>query len=645
LSILPGVGVAADIQKIQALAAFRAMPRSLHSDVLGDGAIAKQFHIDVSRSTELSDGLVIDSAALFAAFRDTADGKPPTSITNQVGVAVDAQFRIDLDGAGVLEIGAKGWRFAHSALLASDPERRITALEAALTRHTLCNRDAKELRNFVANPQFADDDFPHVLRALASSPESFTERLRAKLAIRDVGEEDLLPDDIRLWEHLTAPIEMSATLGDFTNTELTAERRCRISQSPLKAFETIFLTCGAPDLVPKAMLATLDTEAVLDILESALRFDDHFSLVSAFEICADCIEKDERFIAVGDRLLDRVVKDFSWIKNACDLFATAFIVVTARLALHETLRERPVYWRRLAATSLSSLIVRTCGVGEGEHKDLLTWAINICGDEYMLSVYNDMVAEPQWRPEWLDTRFLAGDAFGRLYGAFLAIQVRSQPESWRSRIEAAKHLADGDGLSLLMTFPAVLQGERRASRPTLQQLGGDIGAAYRSLIAEPSVDKLLFLTPIIYTYGPPDGINSAVRKVLDDIRSSDDEIDGDTVQATIVMACHIAAMTSDSKLADAIADMAIELLLKEQEPGLVRQMFYRLIETAAANPSRDVALGALASRLEFIAFRLPVSEAMIDFLNLLRTLQFVEPKLTPQVGRALAAAKLAAHRA
>jgi hypothetical protein len=99
-----------------------------------------------------------------------------------------------------------------------------------------------------------------------------------------------------------------------------------------------------------------------------------------------------------------------------------------------------------------------------------------------------------------------------------------------------------------------------------------------------------------------------------------------------------------ASLADAIADVAIELLLKEQEPGLIRQMFYRLVETAAAHPDRDIALGTLARRLEFIAFRLPISEAVIGFYSLLRTLKSLEPKLAPLAGRALAAAKLAALR-
>jgi hypothetical protein len=510
-------------------------------------------------------------------------------------------------------------------------------------QHTLCQRDAAELRDRVARPQYSDDDFAHALRVLASSPEAFSARLRAKLAIRQVGEEDLLPEDIRLWEHLTAPVEQSATLANFTEKELATERRARITNDPIKAWETMSLTLSSPTLVPKAMLCALDAGTIISMLENALRFDDHFALVAAFEVCADWIERDVRFVALGHQLLDRLVKNFAWLKDACSLFIALFALATSRLAQHEVLRQRPVYWRRLAAASLASLIVRTCGVGEMDPSKVMSWAIQICGEEYFLSVCNDMASEPQWRPEWADTRFMAADAFGRVYQALLAVPAQASPASWKERVEAAQLVADEDGLNLMMTFPAVLQGERRTPPPTLEQLGEDIGGAYRQLETEPSVNNLLCLTPAIHAYGVPSGvaINGAVRKIIDTIRDSHDGIDKDAAQPTLIMACHIAAMTNDPDLADAIADTAIELVLSEQEPGLVQQMFFRLVECAAANPDREAARSALARRLEFLAFRLPALEPMGGFLSLLRALRSVEPKMAPLLGRAIAAARLA----
>jgi hypothetical protein len=182
-----------DLEKLRVLTAFRAMPRTLHSDVLADGTIARRFRIDTSRATRLTDECVIDSKMLFAAFRNAADAKPPIPIIDQAGVALNTTVRIDADGTGVIEIGSRGWRFDHSALLVTDPVRRLAMLDAALMRHPLCQRDATELRVRVARPEYADDDFAYALRVLASSPEAFSTRLRTKLAIRQVGEEESRP--------------------------------------------------------------------------------------------------------------------------------------------------------------------------------------------------------------------------------------------------------------------------------------------------------------------------------------------------------------------------------------------------------------------------------------------------------------------
>ena len=87
------------------------------------------------------------------------------------------------------------------------------------------------------------------------------------------------------------------------------------------------------------------------------------------------------------------------------------------------------------------------------------------------------------------------------------------------------------------------------------------------------------------------------------------------------------------------------MILREQEPSLVQQMFFRLVETVAANPDREAARSVLARRLEFLTLRLVVSEAVVEFFNLLRVLRFIEPKMAPLLSRVLAAAQLAAHRA
>ena len=274
----------------------------------------------------------------------------------------------------------------------------------------------------------------------------------------------------------------------------------------------------------------MDADTVVRMIEGINDVDDHFAIAGAFEICADWIKRDPRFIEMGERLLDRLFVDMDRLQRGCGMFAAALVIATARLAIHETTRHQPVYWRRLAAASHAALVVRACGASDIDHKELLFWAMHMRGQEYFLSVYSDMAVEPQWRPEWADSGFLVADVFGRVYGAFLTLSADIVPKSWQERIAKAKAWIDDNNLGLLMSYPAVLQGARRARTPTIAELGVPEADAYRRLSDEPSVDNILRVTPLVQIYGVPSGINPAVLNVLHKIRDGVESIDDRVTQ-------------------------------------------------------------------------------------------------------------------
>src|SRR5882724_6335095 len=110
------------------------------------------------------------------------------------------------------------------------------------------------------------------------------------------------------------------------------------------------------------------------MIEDVSDVQDNFTLEGAFEICAQQVKDDARFIPLGERLLDRLFADMEKLATACGIFASMFVIATAHLAEHEVLRTRPVFWRRLAAAAHASLVVRTCGTAGINHEELLAWA-------------------------------------------------------------------------------------------------------------------------------------------------------------------------------------------------------------------------------------------------------------------------------
>src|SRR5690606_3838528 len=134
-----------------------------------------------------------------------ATGTPTTVSVRYDAAPLDCQVWIEPDATAVLEIPKQRFRFAFAALLVPDAERRAEFLATVLAAHTLTQSAAEEVSRLVGQEPFTHDDFLMVSEWLNSAPEAFARGLSEHLEKRQtVGEADLLPEDARHWDHLTA---------------------------------------------------------------------------------------------------------------------------------------------------------------------------------------------------------------------------------------------------------------------------------------------------------------------------------------------------------------------------------------------------------------------------------------------------------
>src|ERR1035437_974553 len=145
-------------------------------------------------------------------------------------------------------------------------------------------------------------------------------RLQAKVNVRQVSSLDILPEEPQHWTNLTATRRTSETLVEFIDTELLEERKARLGLNGASAFKNIALTFASPGLVPHALFDSLDKETMIAALEQACTFEDHFSLLGAFETCARLVTKDQRFVDLRHRLLDRLFADMERLQTSCGVF-------------------------------------------------------------------------------------------------------------------------------------------------------------------------------------------------------------------------------------------------------------------------------------------------------------------------------------
>jgi hypothetical protein len=629
-----------ELARLRIVFALRRMSPEVQSDILSDGTIATRAGIDLSHPIRLPDDITVERKLLFSVFQKAADSEPLPDILDCNGMKREMQVEIEGDSV-FLTYGKHRIRFPQAALLSASVERRQVLVASILKNKTLTVQARKEFETILAKADYSHDDFFAACNILTGSPENFAETLGEVAKKGTLSKKDFLPSESGHWENITAKRLTSQTLSEFIEQELAAERAAQIDRDPGVAVDVISLTFGAPELVPIEALRQIDEQIMLEALQRLAGRSDPMALSGAFDLCADCATADGRFVEQGDAILDRLLGDPIRLLGELTTFATAFVIAGAHLAEHEVLRKEPVFWRRLAAASHASLTTRILGSNDAEEPSLLNWAMRVAGKPFYLSVLSDAHVEPRWRPDWISPNYLAADIYGRLLASLQRLGDAAPP-SWRKKIEKARASMVKNVPPMADNFPAVLQGW---SAPPADMPSADtpVGELYAELAREPTVEKFLIFTPLVYAFGFHPDARASALKVVQSLRAEIAATPPLHAQAGMDLAAFIAARNRDTELAEAVAVVAIERLVATQDVERLLPTASVIVECAAAIPDRKEALATLARRLENLAFVAPAA-ALPEALDILRVLQSINEELGPLLGRAIATARIGIPR-
>jgi len=624
-----------NLPRIRALLALRKLGKQLSSDVIADGKIAAKFSIPTHRPANLGVGIAVHQEVLLTAFRQYLAGKRISSITDEDGKFLKIKISIAENGTAQIVVSGKGFAFAYVGLLTTDREARRALLERFLSERSVASLYADELRALVSARPLTDDDFLLAVSILSSSPESFVQSIRSKVAVRDLSNADLLPEDERHWDNLIAPWRNSNSLESFLTNEADAERARAFADNPLRAFLAGSLSYCAPAMVPMQRFEGLSLDELLEIVERASSLPDHFAVTGAFEICANRLGTDPRFEPAGSKLLERLLGDLDLLSSRCAFFAGVFVLTLARLAQHQKLKEKPSSWRRVTAAANASLVLRACGADDAEA--LFKWAVEHAGKPFILSTLLEEFSEPRWKPDWLTVKHLVADAFGRVEAALNKIPEKSRPADWVVQVEEARKWITAEHCELLCILPAIGESSRR-KQPSLEETYG-FRKSFEKLRDEPTIEALTNCAAGIYTVGAPAEISSACHGVIAHLQETGARWSVDDTQFALRLLSFVSVLFQDETLADSVAQFAIEKVRELPDTESTLEIVCRLVECSSAYADRNKAVEVLGRRLESVSF-LAKPKAAFDLYDTLTCLKSLDPLLSESLGRALAAARL-----
>lgn len=626
--------------RVRAAYVLDRLPSGLASDILDSPSLTVALDVEVQHPLTLASGTPpVDRGVLFDAFRDAAEGRAIHHLKAVDGTSLDVQVSVDAStGRGRVAIGGFTAGFPDADLLAVDPRVRAIASDRASARYTLGVAEAEALRDRLAKGPLPDEEFARTALMLGATPEHFAARLAASLEKGNITKFDLLPEEAGYWDRLLPPPATATKLAAYVDGPLRERRQAWLRADPIVALRRIALEFAAPGLVPHDLL---DDPAypLAEALAPLAACDDHFTLAGVVEICARRLSRDPGLALAGEAALARLGHPDELLARRTTIFAGVFILASARLARHDLLRERPAFWRQLAAAVHASLVVRTAGVDGVNHERFLAWAAKREGISYLLSGFLDRRTSPRWRPDWMDRGHLVGDAVGRVRQAVLGIPDEVRPLPWRASLEALEGSLTAEATGILTVLPAVLEGD--VDRDPQEGVPADLEEALEKFVARPSMEQVPMLAAVAFTLGLPDEAALAVRGLLAD-SSAFAEAEPRLRELLLVVAVHHAVARRDEPCADLVADAALGILSKvrHDEGVLAHAALHRIVECTGAYHDGNIGDDRLVARLERAAFA-PVKGAVLRALGeVLADLKRVRPSLRTRLGRASAAAAI-----
>jgi hypothetical protein len=611
----------------------------MQNEVLANAALVARVGIEVSSPIRLPGGPVINRTTLFEAFQRAIDDERTGQIVDNDGKLFNCNIEVENESVAVA-FDDKRVLFVNAALLTAQSVKRKATGAGLLGRHTLTRQNRGEFERLIGKPDFTHADFFAATNLLASSPESFGDALWQQAQTGTLSTQAFVPKSADYWDNVIAMRQTSQTLNSFLAHELNEERSDRLARDPIAAFETIAASFAAPVLLPTSLFDPVADDVMIAGIHNLLQHPDPFGLTGAFDICAARAALDVRFVSLGDAVLERLITDSERLRSECVTYATAFVLATAFLAEHQTLRQQPVFWRRLAAATHAALVTRILGAASESENSLLSWAMRMKGRMFYLSVLNDAIIEPRWKPDWIEPRLLAADVYGRVFASLNRMTLETRPASWSEKISAA-HQALFEGKSDLESmYPALMEGAPRIDRPKPPEPVADLYTKFRE---DPSIENFLMLTPIVYMFGSEADGNDAILEVLNELRTEAQPLQPQMAELVMSLAAYIAAEQRNTKLADTVSQIAIERLAGIGDEEGVIHTFATLLECGAATEDRETATATLAKRLETLAFVAPALK-LAEVSSLLRMLQGINEPLGLQLGRAIATANLGIPR-
>ncbi len=300
----------------------------------------------------------------------------------------------------------------------SDAAARLSQFDREVQRVRFPTADAEHWRAVVEARSPTDDELADLEADFAQTPAYVEMQIGELASSGRLSLEVLVPNEVKYYERLVGRHEPGQTLQQFM-------------EASFRPFAEELLGWGANGL--RQMLCAMPhpsfSKAVDDVaIPAAIRRDVYVNLAAYGDpfVCAAAIEVElQRSVGDGevDQAFRTLITSFLHRREIGDadqfeLMCSLIMVVDGELAYRRILRDKPPFWRRLAAVAQASMVAHIFASVGGELKELVQWCRTVRGRTFLMQSIIDMRVEPLWDPELLAPSQLLNEVGGRVQSRF-----------------------------------------------------------------------------------------------------------------------------------------------------------------------------------------------------------------------------------
>lgn len=611
--------------------ALNLMPPRLRGSLLDDKTFLSQW--EVPTITEVAVGKEGPSlrrdqfyGGIRAAIRDPGSQIP---ITDSEQVVWKIEARAETNGLSfVLEGAGKHFSIPDHSGLAEDATHRVEWFKKAASVVNLESAAFRKWLDRMWGEPLSDDEFAELTDELEMTPVGIYRSLQTGLTLGGVDIATLVPHERRYYERLIGSLGSATSVTGFVVDEVARLMERRREWDAVQGLRFSLLSCSVGTVSETIRIDRFKTEQLIQIYDWLAEKGDPISQIGAVEVAFPVLDVVPELEPLVEKMIEGFIADNPDDDGGCfSLLSAMIVLVASELTRRRTLGTVPPFYRRQAAITHASLVIRALIDARIDRARFVAWAkTRGVGYIFYLQGLVDLRSEPRWLPDSVSAEQLRAEFIGRVAIAAETHEAKIQSQSLRRLL-----IGMDSGLARAFEWPfpmlpGPMEGAMVPTRPIPDNTLKAVTTALEAERLERNSFAVLVNTALLYGLPASQAelAATALRRVKYSVENMGDE---NSMFGLIGALANVAAVTRGTDLADTLRVLVrVVRRRKRWHADPVDELRIAMIAAASHESIEDWARFA-GEWITEIAFEVVEKEAAQRLLPKLRRLVQIEPAL------------------